>query len=62
MKGWLYLKSSRELRHQAWEQLRKSYWMVFLVTLIVSLVPTATSVAIIGLLLVGPFAVGQQFI
>lgn len=59
MKGWLYLKSSRELRHQAWEQLRKSYWMVFLVTLIVSLVPTATSVAIIGLLLVGPFAVGQ---
>ena len=59
MKGWLYLKSSRELRHQTWEQLRKSYWMVFLVTLIVSLVPTATSVAIIGLLLVGPFAVGQ---
>ncbi len=53
------MKSSRELRHQAWEQLRKSYWMVFLVTLIVSLVPTATSVAIIGLLLVGPFAVGQ---
>ena len=53
------MKSSRELRHQAWEQLRKSYWMVFLVTLIVSLLPTASSVAIIGFILMGPLVVGQ---
>ena len=33
--------------------------MVFLVTLIVSLLPTASSVAIIGFILMGPLVVGQ---
>lgn len=53
------MKSSRELRHQAWEQLRKSYWMVLVVTLIVTAVPTATSVAVVGFILMGPLLVGQ---
>ena len=53
------MKSSRELRHQAWEQLRKSYWMVFVVTLIVSLLPAASSIAVIGLIILGPLVVGQ---
>lgn len=53
------MKSSRELRHQAWEQLRKSYWMVLVVTLIVTAVPAATSVAVVGFILMGPLLVGQ---
>ena len=53
------MKSSRELRHQAWEQLRKSYWMVLVVTLIVTAIPTATSVAVVGFILMGPLLVGQ---
>lgn len=53
------MKSSRELRHQAWEQLRKSYWMVLVVTLIVTAVPAATSVAVVGFILAGPLLVGQ---
>ena len=53
------MKSSRELRHQAWEQLRKSYWMVLVVTLIVTAVPAATSVAVVGFILMGPRLVGQ---
>lgn len=53
------MKSSRELRHQAWEQLRKSYWMVFVVTLIVSLLPAASSIAVVGFIIMGPLLVGQ---
>ena len=53
------MKSSRELRHQAWEQLRKSYWMVLVVTLIVAALPAASSVAVIGFLILGPLLVGQ---
>lgn len=53
------MKSSRELRHQAWDQLRKSYWMVFVVTLIVSLIPAGSSIAIVGFVIMGPLMVGQ---
>jgi uncharacterized membrane protein len=53
------MKSSRELRHQAWEQLRKSYWMVLVVTLIVTMLPAASSIAVIGFLILGPLLVGQ---
>jgi uncharacterized membrane protein len=53
------MKSSRELRHQAWEQLRKSYWMVLVVTLIVTALPAASSIAVIGFLILGPLLVGQ---
>lgn len=53
------MKSSRELRHQAWEQLRKSYWMVFVVTLIVALIPAGSSFALVGFVIMGPLMVGQ---
>jgi uncharacterized membrane protein len=53
------MKSSRELRHQAWDQLRKSYWMVFVVTLIVALIPAGSSIAIVGFVIMGPLMVGQ---
>ena len=53
------MKSSRELRHQAWDQLRKSYWMVLVVTLIVTAIPTASAIAVVGFILMGPLLVGQ---
>lgn len=53
------MKSSRELRHQAWDQLRKSYWMVFVVTLIVAALPAASSIAVVGFIIAGPLLVGQ---
>lgn len=53
------MKTSRELRHQAWNQLKTSYWMVFVVALLVAAIPTATSVAVIGFILAGPLLVGQ---
>lgn len=54
-----FMKSSRELRHLAWNQLRKSYWMVFVVTLIVAALPTASSIAVVGFVILGPLVVGQ---
>lgn len=54
------MKSSRELRLQAWEQLRKSYWMVFVVTLIVAALPAASSIAVVGFIIAGPLLVGQS--
>ena len=54
------MKSSRELRHQAWNQLKTSYWMVFVVTLIVFMLPTASSIAVIGFIIAGPLLVGQS--
>jgi len=54
------MKSSKELRNQAWEQLRKSYWMVLVVTLIVVALPAGTSIGIIGFIIAGPLLVGQS--
>lgn len=51
--------SNRELRRNAWDQLRKSYWMVLIVTLIVSALPAASSIAAIGFVIAGPLLVGQ---
>lgn len=51
--------SNRELKQNAWNQLRKSYWMVLLVTVIVTALPTASSVAAIGFVIAGPLLVGQ---
>lgn len=51
--------SNRELKQNAWEQLRKSYWMVLVVTLIVTALPAASSVAIVGFIIAGPLLVGQ---
>ncbi len=51
--------SNRELKQNAWNQLRKSYWMVLLVTLIVTALPTASSVAAVGFVIAGPLLVGQ---
>lgn len=53
------MKSSRELRLLAWEQLRKSYWMVLVAVLIVSMVPAASSLAVVGFIIAGPLLVGQ---
>lgn len=53
------MKSSREIRLLAWEQLRKSYWMVFVAVLIVSMVPAASSLAVVGFIIAGPLLVGQ---
>ena len=53
------MKSSREIRLLAWEQLRKSYWMVFVAVLIVSMVPAASSFAVVGFIIAGPLLVGQ---
>jgi uncharacterized membrane protein len=54
------MKSSKELRSLAWEQLRKSYWMVLVVTLIVVALPAGTSIGIIGFIIAGPLVVGQS--
>lgn len=51
--------SNRELKQNAWNQLRKSYWMVLLVTVIVTALPTASSVAAVGFVIAGPLLVGQ---
>ena len=51
--------SNRELKQNAWEQLRISYWMVLVVTLIVTALPAASSVAIVGFIIAGPLLVGQ---
>jgi uncharacterized membrane protein len=51
--------SNRELKRNAWDQLRKSYWMVLIVTFIVAALPTASSVAAVGFVIAGPLLVGQ---
>jgi uncharacterized membrane protein len=52
------MKTSKELRNRAWEQLRKSYWMVFVAVLIVFAVPTASAIGVIGFIIIGPLMVG----
>lgn len=51
--------SNRELKRNAWDQLRKSYWMVLVVTLIVTALPAASSIAAVGFVIAGPLLVGQ---
>lgn len=50
---------AKDFRNLAWNQLKKNYWMVFVVSLIV-LALTSTSYAIIGLIISGPLMVGYS--
>lgn len=54
----MYL-NSKGYRQKTWEQLRKSYWSVFVAVLIVMAVSTAS--APLAFLLVGPMLVGQSY-
>lgn len=49
--------SSRTFKEQAWEQLRKHYWPLFIVWAI-ALAVFGSSVALIGLVLSGPLLIG----
>lgn len=55
------MKSSHELRRNAWEQLKLSYWMVFTVCLIVTFVPAGSAIGIIGFIIYGPLLVGMAY-
>jgi len=49
--------SSRELRARAWNRLRGTYWMVLVVSIIMTAI-MSSSVAAVGLILTGPALVG----
>ncbi|MDO9628367.1 MAG: DUF975 family protein [Acholeplasmataceae bacterium] len=55
------MKTSYELRALAREQLKPRYWWVLLFVLIVAMVPSATSVAAVGFIIMGPLLVGQAY-
>lgn len=54
----MYL-NSKGYRQKSWNQLRKSYWSVFVAVLIVMVVSTAS--APLAFILVGPMLVGQAY-
>lgn len=51
--------SAFEIRQLSWNQLKKNYWMVFITTLIVYAL-YSTGLAIVGLIISGPVAVGYS--
>ncbi len=53
--------SSYELRLLARSQLKDRYWMVFVVTLIVTAISGASYPLIVGLIIVGPLTVGLSY-
>ncbi len=53
--------SNYELRSMARSQLKDRYWMVFVVTLIVTAISGASYPLIIGLIIVGPLTVGLSY-
>jgi uncharacterized membrane protein len=56
------MKNSYEFRKLAREQLKNSYWMLLLATFIVAAVPGATSMAIVGFVILGPLVVGESYL
>lgn len=52
------MMSSSEIKRLTWNQLRKSYWMLFVVLIIVGIVEGATASIGIGFIIAGPLAVG----
>lgn len=59
MKGCEFVRA-KEIRKLAWEQLRKNYWMVFVVSLIVYAINAAGIPAVVGLVITGPLMVGYS--
>ena len=53
--------SNFEIRALAREQMKNRYWMVFIASLVVAAVSTATSPIAVGFLLVGPLSVGLSY-
>jgi uncharacterized membrane protein len=56
------MKTSYELRKLAREQLRVSYWMLLLATFLVAAIPGATSMAVVGFVILGPLLVGEAYL
>lgn len=48
---------SRDFKRKAWEQLRKHYWYIFVIWLIVAAI-TGSSVALVGIVLTAPVIIG----
>ena len=55
------MKTSSELRALARQQLKPRLWWVILFVWIVAAVPSATSVAAVGFIILGPLLVGQSY-
>ncbi len=49
-----------EIRRLAWQQLKKNYWMVFVVSLIVYAVSAAGVPMFVGIIITGPLMVGYS--
>jgi len=52
------MMSNSEIRKLSWNQLRKTYWMVFLALLIISVVESLTATIAVGFIIAGPLSVG----